>query len=75
MALDRSPLLCNVFSNAKLIKTIILTKIQNATSRMLTTFSFIWYSDLFFLPDMTHIRTWTEYPQNKHSDKVSTCST
>ena len=32
MALDRSPEVCNVISNAKHIKTIILTKIQNANS-------------------------------------------
>ena len=32
---------------AKLIKTIILTKIQNATSSVLSRFSFIWPSDLF----------------------------
>ena len=31
MDLDRSPELCNVISNAKHIKTIFLTKIQNAT--------------------------------------------
>ena len=30
MALDRSPELCNVISNAKHIKTIFQTKIQNA---------------------------------------------
>ena len=74
MALDRSTALCNVISNAKHIKTIILTKIQNATSRVLTTFSFIWPRDLFFLPDMTHIHTWTRYHHDKHSDIVLTCS-
>ena len=47
MALDCSPELCNAISNAKYIRTIILTKIQNATSRVLTRFSFIWPSDLF----------------------------
>ena len=56
MALVRSPELCNVIYNAKHIKTIILTKIQNATSIVLTRFSFIWPSGLYFLlPDMTHI--------------------
>ena len=61
MALDHSPELCNVISNAKHIKTTILTlTIQNATSKVLTRFSIIWPSDLFFfLPDMTYIRTWT----------------
>ena len=48
MALDRSPELCNVISNAKHMKTIILTKIQNATSRVLTRFSFIVPSDQVF---------------------------
>ena len=64
MALDRSPELCNVISKAKHINTIIPTKIVNNVS-------FIWPSDLFVLPYMTHIRTWTRYHQDKHSDKVS----
>ena len=55
MALDRSPELCNVIPNAKHIKTIILTKIQNPISKVLTRFSFIWHSDLFFfLPLFEH---------------------
>ena len=49
MSLDRSPKLCNVISNAKQFKTIILIKNQNAFSRMLPRFSFIWLSDLIFL--------------------------
>ena len=46
MALDRSPELINAISNTKHIKTTILTKIQIATSGVLTKFSFIWPSDL-----------------------------
>ena len=74
MALDRSPELSNVIYNAKHINTIILTKIQNAASGVLTRFSFIWPSDLFFLSDIIHIRQWTRYHQDKYSDKASTCS-
>ena len=50
MALDRSPESCNVISNAKHIKTIIQTKIQNATClqdfpsfNLVTYFSFTRY--------------------------------
>ena len=74
MALDHSHELCNVISNAKHIKTIILTKIQNATSRVLTrlfSFDLVTY---FLKPDMTYIRTWTRYHQDKHIDNVSTSS-
>ena len=42
------PELCNVISNATHIKTIILTKIQNANSRVLIRFFFIWPSDIYF---------------------------
>ena len=35
--------------------------------------SIIWPSDLYCLPDMTHIRTWIRYHQYKHSDQVSSC--
>ena len=68
MALDRSPELCNWISDAKLIKTIILTKIQMKPP-VLTRFSFIWTSDLFFLPNMTRIQTCTRYHQDENSDK------
>ena len=53
-----------MYCNAKHIKTIIL----NATSTVLTILSFIWPSDLYFLPDMTHIPTWTRY----HQDNILT---
>ena len=71
---EQFPVLPNYFLKcliySKLIKTIILTKIQNATSRVLSRF---WFSDLSFLPDMTHTRKWTRNYQYKHSDKVSRC--
>ena len=45
------PELCYVISNTNHIMTNILSKIQNATSRVLTGFFFIWprYLDLFYL--------------------------
>ena len=37
-------------------------------------FSKIWPGDLIFWSDMTHIRIWSIYCQDKHSDQVSSKS-
>ena len=74
MALYRSPELWNVISNAIHIKTIILTKIQMRPSKCKQDFPSFGLVTYFCLPDMTNIQTWPTYHQDKHSNKVSTCS-